>query len=194
MPYPIVHMMFFVFCVSLPGLYGFVQTALRRGVHMHNWGYLLLLLLVGGISCLLPDVPAVWNYFLHGNLDHCMVGSVPTHSLVFGSVAFCSAFVAGLLAYRHRNRALSLGIFAEAAFLSHLLLDDVAEGGLTYLYPFYNKPLSLFSYVNVKFSSVDFLYYNLAGIVSVFFIFCVLLMALMALDYLGFGCRYEPME
>lgn len=194
MPYPIVHMMFFIFCISLPGLYGFVQTTMGNGVFRKDWWHLLLLLCIGGFFSLLPDIPAVWNYFLYGNLDHGMAGPVPTHSLVFGIVAFCSAFFLGLLAYQQRDRALALGMYAEAAFLSHLLLDDIAEGGLTYLYPFYNEPMSVFSYVNVKFSYVDFQEYNIAGMVSVFFIFCVLLMALMALQYLGFGFRYEPLQ
>ncbi len=193
MPYPIVHMMFFVFCISLPGLYGFVGTVFARGVSRKDYWHLVLLLCVGSFCALLPDIPAVWNYFLHGNLDHGMAGPVPTHSLVFGIVAFCGAFVIGLLAYRHRDRALALGMYAEAAFLSHLLLDDMAEGGLTYLYPFYNKSMSVFSYLNVRFSGVDFQEYNTAGMVSFFLIFCVLLMALMAMNYLGFGFRYEPL-
>lgn len=194
MPYPVVHIMFFVFCISLPGLYGFMQSALGGGVLRRDWWHFLLLLMVGAFCSLLPDIPAVWNYFLYGNLEHGMAGPVPTHSLVFGVVAFCSAFIVGFLAYRHRDRALALGMFAETAFLSHLLLDDIAEGGLTYLYPFYNEPMSVFSYVNVEFSGVNFLYYNLAGIVSVFFIFCVLLMSLMALHYLDFGFRYQPFQ
>ena len=194
MPYPVVHMMFFVLCISLPGLFSFAQTALSSGVYRRDWWNLLLLLSIGAFFSLLPDIPAVWNYFLFGNLDHGMAGPVPTHSLVFGIVAFCSAFVLGLLAYRQRDRALALGMYAEAAFLSHLLLDDIAEGGLSYLYPFYDKPMSMFSYVNVKYSGIDFQGYNTAGIVSVFFIFCVLLMALMALNYLGFGFKYEPLR
>jgi inner membrane protein len=48
--------------------------------------------------------------------------------------------------------------------------------------------------VNVKFSDVDFFYYNFACFVSVFFIFCVMFMALLALKDLGFGFRYEPVE
>lgn len=191
MPYPIVHMMFFVLCISLPGLYGFAQTALGSGVFRRDYWHLILLLCVGSFFSLLPDIPAVWNYFFYGNLEHSMAGPVPTHSLVFGIVAFCGAFILGLLAYRHCDRALALGMFAEAAFLSHLLLDDIAEGGLTYLYPFYDKSMSLFSYVNVRYSGVDFQEYNMAGMVSVFFIFCVLLMSLMAMNYLGFGFRYE---
>lgn len=194
MPYPVVHMMFFVFCISLPGVYGFVQTALGNRVCRWDWWHLVLLLCIGGFFSLLPDIPAVWNYFLYGNLDHGMAGPVPTHSLVFGIVAFSGAFILGLLAYRHRDKALALGMYAEAAFLSHLLLDDIAEGGLTYLYPFYNEPMSVFSYVNVKFSYVDFQEYNMAGMVSVFFIFCVLLMALIAMNYLGFGFRYESIR
>lgn len=191
MPYPVVHIMFFVFCIFLPGLYGFMQSALGGGVSRRDWWHFLLLLMVGAFCSLLPDIPAVWNYFLYDNLEHGMAGPIPTHSLVFGTVAFCGAFIVGLLAYRHRDRALALGMFAETAFLSHLLLDDIAEGGLTYLYPLHNEPMSLFSYVNVEFSGVNFLYYNLAGIVSVFFIFCVLLMSLMSLHYLGFGFRYH---
>jgi inner membrane protein len=186
--------MFFVFCISLPGLYGFLQSAQEGRLKSKDWYHLMLLILAGAFCSLLPDIPAVWNYFLYGNLKHAMAGPVPTHSLVFGSVAFCVASVAGLLAYKERDKALGLGMFSETAFLSHLLLDDIAEGGLTYLYPFYNEPVSVFAYVNVRFSRVDFLYYNLAGIVSVFFIFCVLFMALMALNYLGFGFGYEPLE
>ena len=83
-------------------------------------------------------------------------------------------------------------MFAEAAFLSHLLLDDIAEGGLSYLYPLHNEPLSVFSYMDVGFSDVNSLYYNLAGMVSVFFMFCVLLISLMSLHYLGFDFRYQP--
>jgi inner membrane protein len=123
-----------------------------------------------------------------------MVGSVPTHSLFFGFVAFTFAFMLGYIAYRNVSKALSVGIFAEAAFLSHLLLDDIAEGGLTYLYPVYNEPMSIFAFMNVKFSGVDFFYYNFACFVSVFFIFCVMFMALLALKNLGFGFRYEPVE
>ncbi|WP_298684533.1 metal-dependent hydrolase [uncultured Methanomethylovorans sp.] len=171
-----------------------MQSALGGGVSRRDWWHFLLLLMVGAFCSLLPDIPAVWNYFLYDNLEHGMAGPIPTHSLVFGTVAFCGAFIVGLLAYRHRDRALALGMFAETAFLSHLLLDDIAEGGLTYLYPLHNEPLSLFSYVNVEFSGVNFLYYNLAGIVSVFFIFCVLLMSLMSLHYLGFGFRYHPLQ
>jgi len=194
MPYPIVHILFFVFCIFLPGLYGFVQSFLRGEVSRRDSWHFFVLLSVGAFCSLLPDIPAVWNYFLYGNLNHCMAGPVPTHSLVFGIVAFCGAFIVGLLVYRHRDKALALGMFAETAFLSHLLLDDIAEGGLTYLYPLHNEPMSVFSYVNVEFSGVNFLYYNLAGIVSVFFIFCVLLMSLMSLHYLGFGFRYHSYQ
>ena len=194
MPYPIVHLLFFVFCLFLVGIYGFLQTALRDGVHRRDWWHLLLLLVVGGFCSLLPDIPAVWNYLLHGNLEHTNAGPIPTHSLLFSSLAFFGAVFVGRLVYRHRNKALALGMFAEATSLSHLLLDDVAHGSITYFYPFYNKPLSLFFYVNVDLSDVNFLYYNLAGIAVVFSIFSVMFMTLVSLNYLGFGFNYKPLK
>lgn len=123
-----------------------------------------------------------------------MIGSMPTHSMFFGIMAFLLALMAGYVVYRNISRATSIGIFAEAAFLSHLLLDDIADGGLTYLYPVYNEPLSIFIFMNVNLAPVDFFYYNFACFVSVFFIFCVMFMALLALKDLGFGFRYESME
>ena len=50
-----------------------------------------------------------------------------------------AAVFIGYIVYRDIDRAAFLGVFAEAAFLSHLLLDDIAEGGLTYLFPLYNE-------------------------------------------------------
>lgn len=194
MPYPVFHLMFFVFCISLVGVFAVFSSSFKREISLKDTGHIGVLLLVGSIGSLFPDVPAVWNYFLYGTLSHTMVGSMPTHSLLFGVVAFVLAASFGYLVYRNISRACSIGVFAEAAFLSHLLLDDVADGGLTYLYPFYNEPLSIFVFMNVNLSDVDFFYYNFACFVSVFFIFCVMLMALLALKDLGFGFRYEPME
>ncbi len=194
MPYPAVHLMFFIFCISLVGVFAVVSSGSRREVGLKDLKHFLLLFFVGGIGSLFPDVPAVWNYILYGNLGHTMAGPVPTHSLFFGIVAFLLAFTVGFLIYRNLSQASSIGIFAEAAFLSHLLLDDIADGGLTYLYPVYNEPLSIFVFMNVSLSGVDFFYYNFACFLSVFFIFCVMFMALLALKDLGFGFRYEPLE
>jgi inner membrane protein len=194
MPYPIFHLMFFVFCISLVGVFAVLTSSFRREISLRDTGHLGMLFIVGSIGSLFPDVPAVWNYFLHGNLKHTMIGPVPTHSLFFGIMAFALAALFGYLIYRNISKATSIGIFAEAAFLSHLLLDDVADGGLTYLYPLCNEPLSIFVFMNVNLSDVSFFYYNFACFVSVFFIFCVMLMALLALKDLGFGFRYEPVE
>lgn len=194
MPYPVFHLMFFVFCISLVGVFAVFSSSIKREISLKDSRDIGVLLIVGGIGSLFPDVPAVWNYFLYGNLRHTMIGSMPTHSLLFGIVAFILAAAFGYLIYRNISRASSIGVFAEAAFLSHLLLDDVADGGLTYLYPLYNEPLSIFVFMNVKLSDVNFFYYNFACFVSVFFIFCVMFMALLALKDLGFGFRYEPME
>lgn len=194
MPYPAVHLMFFIFCISLVGVFAVVSSGFKREIGLRDMKHFFLLFVVGSIGSVFPDVPAVWNYVLHGNLQHTMIGPVPTHSLFFGIVAFLLASAAGYLIYRNVTRASSIGIFAEAAFLSHLLLDDIADGGLTYLYPVYNEPLSIFSFMNVRLAPVDFFYYNFACFLSVFFIFCVMFMALLALKDLGFGFRYEPLD
>lgn len=194
MPYPAVHLMFFIFCISLVGVFAIVSSGFRREVGLKDLKHFMLLFFVGGVGSLFTDVPAVWNYIMYGTLEHTMIRSVPTHSLFFGIVAFLLAFAAGILIYRSLSKASSIGIFAEAAFLSHLLLDDIADGGLTYLYPVYNEPLSIFVFMNVNLAPVDFFYYNFACFLSVFFIFCVMFMALQALKDLGFGFRYEPLE
>lgn len=194
MPYPVVHLMFFVFCLSSPALYGFAKTARLEGVHWTDWWYLMLLLAIGGFCSLLPDIPAVWNNLLYGTMEHTMAGPVPTHSLLFCSLAFIGVAFLGQLLYRNRDKAIALGTFAEAAALSHLLLDDVADGAITYFYPFYNESMNLFSYVDVDLADVNFMYYNLAGIVIVVFISCVMLMTLVSLNYLGFGIQYRPFK
>ncbi|SFM56464.1 metal-dependent hydrolase [Methanolobus profundi] len=194
MPYPAVHLTFFIFCISLVGIFAIAGSGFRREMGLKDAKHLGLLFVVGSIGSVFPDVPAVWNYLLHGNLRHTTIGTMPTHSLFFGLVAFVLALFLGYIIYRNISRATSLGIFAEAAFLSHLLLDDIADGGLTYLYPVYNEPLSIFVFMNVNLSGVDFFYYNFACFLSVFFIFAVMFMALLALKDLGFGFRYEPIE
>ncbi len=194
MPYPAFHLSFFIFCISLVGVFAIAGSGFRREIGFKDVKHLSLLLFVGSIGSVFPDVPAVWNYLLYGNLQHTSIGPVPTHSLFFGLVAFILALTLGHMIYRNISKASSLGIFAEAAFLSHLLLDDIADGGLTYLYPVYNEPLSIFAFMNVRLSGVDFFHYNFACFVSVFFIFCVMFMALLALKDLGFGFRYEPLE
>jgi len=194
MPYPVFHLMFFVFCISLAGVFAVFSSSFKKEISPRDIRHISILLTVGSIGSLFPDVPAVWNYVLYGNLQHTMIGSIPTHSLLFGVLAFVLAAMLGYFIYRNISRATSIGIFAEAAFLSHLLLDDVADGGLTYLYPLYKEPLSIFVFMNVNITDVNFFYYNFACFVSVFFIFCVMLMALLALKDLGFGFRYEPVE
>lgn len=193
MPYPIVHLMFFVLCLSSSALYGFANTARSEGVHWTDWWHLILLLILGGFFSLLPDIPAVWNYLLYGTLSHTMAGPVPTHSLVFCSLAFFSAAFIGQLLYRHRGKAVALGVFAWAAALSHLFLDDVAGGAITYFYPLDSRSMNLFSYVDVDLAEVNFMYYNLAGIITVLFISYILLMTIWSLNYLGFGYRYQPL-
>ena len=194
MPYPAFHLSFFIFCISLVGIFAIASTGFKGEMSFKDVKHLGILFVIGSAGSVFPDVPAVWNYFLYGNLDHTMIGSMPTHSLFFGIVAFVFVVILGYLLSRDIHKTISMGMFFEAAFLSHLLLDDIADGGLTYLYPLHNEALSIFVSMNVNLSGLDFFYYNFACFVSVFFIFCVMFMALLALKDLGFGFRYEPMK
>lgn len=181
MPYPPVHLTLFVLLLFPVALYGFAQAFRQGRVQRRDWLYLLLLLAIGGFFSLFPDISAVWNLIKYGTLGgHCMIGSFPTHSLLFSSIAFVGGTLAGLLMYKQKNKALALGLFAEASTLFHLLLDDLDDGIITYLYPVYNEPFSLFSGFTV-----------IAGVI---FSVLVLLMAFMSLKYLGFGFRYEPFK
>ena len=194
MPYPFAHFMFFMYCFSAVAVYTTIRSNLHHTLTLKDNLHILLLILVGGFNSLMPDIPAVYNYFVNGNLNHVMLGEIPTHSLFFSYFAFMAAVIIGYIVYRDIDRAAFLGVFAEAAFLSHLLLDDIAEGGLTYLFPLYNETISVFSFVDVKFASVDFLYYNVACFVAIFFISCVMIMAIFALNKLGFEFEYRSLE
>lgn len=191
MPYPIVHVLFFIFCVSLPGLYGFFNSIMKEKIFLHDWEDLLFLLTISGIGSLLPDIPFVWNFLIYGNSYHISVFGIPTHSLLFSISAIIIGIFAGFFMYKNINKAYYTSMLTLSAFFSHLLLDDVARGEITYLYPLYNVPMSIFSYVNVEFSNVNILYYTIAGIIAIFFLFFILLMNLIAFNGLGFVFEYK---
>jgi hypothetical protein len=97
----------------------------------------------------------------------------------------------GYAAYREFNKAVYMAIFAGSAFLTHLLLDDIAEGGCTYLYPLYNKPISVFSIMDTGFAEAGLFKYLIVSFLSVFCVFIVILMALFALSRFGFEFSYK---
>lgn len=84
-----------------------------------------------------------------------------------------------------------LGLFAEAAFASHLLLDDISEGGCEYLYPLYEKKISVFSMMDVGFRGTGIFDYLMTSFVSVFFVCSIIMMALFALNKYGFELNYK---
>lgn len=195
MPYPPAHLTLFVFLLFPAALYGFAKAFRQGKVQRSDWRYFLALLAIGGFFSLFPDISAVFNLLLYGARgDHCTIGSLPTHSLLFSSIAFVGGTLAGAVIYKQRNKALAVGVFAEATTLFHLLLDDLDDGIITYLYPIYNEPFSLFSFLNASPADVGLLYYGFTVLVGVFFFVLVLLMAFMSLRYLGFWVRYETLE
>ncbi|MDQ1276374.1 MAG: hypothetical protein QG610_1951 [Euryarchaeota archaeon] len=192
MPYPVVHVLFFLFCVGAAAVYAIIKALSRRDLSLKNSTELLLIIYVGGMCTLLPDLPAVYNLFANGTLDHCSVGPVPTHSILFSSTAVLFGTAGGYALYRKVNKAVYMAIFAESAFLTHLLLDDIAEGGCAYLYPLYNGRISLFSIMDTGFAEAGSLFnYLIISFVSVFCVFIVIMMALFALNKLGFEFSYR---
>jgi membrane-bound metal-dependent hydrolase YbcI (DUF457 family) len=187
MPYPIVHVLFFLFCVGAAAVFAITKTLFRRELSSRNSIQLLLIAYIGGMCTLFPDLPAVYNLFSNGTLEHISIGSVPTHSLLFSSTAIIFGAVIEYALYRKANKAVYMAIFAESAFLTHLLLDDITEGGCPYLYPLYDGKISVFSIMDTGFAEAGSLFHYLTvSIVPVFCIFSVIMMALFALYKLGF--------
>jgi len=133
----------------------------------------------------------VHSLLVNGNMEHCWAGPIPTHSLLFSLPAVLLGIVTGYVIYREPRKAIHLGLFAEAAFASHLLLDDISEGGCEYLYPLYEKDISVFSMLDVSFMRTGLLDYLMTSFVSVFLIFSVIMMALFALSEYGFELKYR---
>ncbi|KKG18705.1 hypothetical protein EO98_06615 [Methanosarcina sp. 2.H.T.1A.6] len=191
MPYPVVHVLFFLFCIGAVAIYAITKALSRGELSFRDSRKLLLLMFVGGLCTMFPDLIVVYNLLINGTLQHCWVGPIPTHSLLFSSTAILFGGIVGYAAYRELNKAVYMAIFAESAFLTHLLLDDITEAYCPYLYPLYNKPTSVFLLMNAEFTGAGLFYYLTASFVSVFFIFMVILMALFALSRFGFEFSYR---
>ncbi|WP_440956438.1 metal-dependent hydrolase [Methanosarcina sp. Mfa9] len=191
MPYPVAHVLFFVFCICAVAVYVTVGELFRKELSLRGIKQILLLLFVGGLCSLFPDSIVVYNFLINGTLEHCWIGPIPTHSLLFSFSAILSGAFIGYVVYRNFGKAVYMSLFAEAAFLSHLLLDDIDEGGVVYFYPIYNQPISVFSYMGVGFLEVNLVHYLIASFVSVFFIYTIIMMALFALNRFGFEFRFR---
>jgi hypothetical protein len=184
MPYPVVHVLFFVFCISAAVVYAAVKSFLHRELSLRDSIPILSLLLVGSLFALFPDIPAVSSFLINGNLKHAVIGSVPTHSFLFGSSAILLGTLIGYIAYREFGRAIYLGLYSEAAFLSHLLLDDATERGVYYFYPIYKGRISIFSLMDAGFMENGLFMFLTKSFVSIFFISLIIMMALFALNRL----------
>ncbi|HII94108.1 MAG TPA: metal-dependent hydrolase [Methanosarcina sp.] len=191
MPYPIVHVLFFVFCISAVAVFAAIRSFFRGELSLKGSTNLLFLMSVGSICALFPDIMVIHSLLVNGSMEHCWVGPIPTHSLLFSLSAVLFGIVAGYVKYRKPDRAVYLGLLAEAAFASHLLLDDISEGGCEYLYPLYKEKISLFSMMDIGFRETGVFDYLMASFVSVFFICSIIMMALFALSKYGFELNYK---
>ncbi|HET8689654.1 MAG TPA: metal-dependent hydrolase [Methanosarcina sp.] len=192
MPYPVVHVLFFVLCISAVAVYATVRSLFRGELSLKSSTNLLPLLFVGSTCSLFPDIMIVHSLLVNGTIEHCWAGPIPTHSLLFSIPAVLFGIATGYVIYREPGRAMYLGLLAEAAFASHLLLDDISESGCAYLYPLYEKDISVFSMMDVSFRGTGLFHYLTASFVSVFFICSVIMMALFVLSKYGFELGYKP--
>ena len=191
MPYPVVHVLFFVFCISAVAVFAAARSFFRGELSLKGSTNLIFLLFVGSICSLFPDIMIIHSLLVNGTMEHCWAGPIPTHSLLFSLLAVLFGTVAGYAKYWEPGRAMYLGLFAETAFASHLLLDDISEGGCEYLYPLYEKKISVFSMMDVGFRGTGIFDYLMASFVSVFFVCSIIMMALFALSKYGFELSYK---
>lgn len=191
MPYPVVHVLFFVLFINAVAVYAILGSISRKKFSLDDSKQILLLLIIGSLFALFPDIMAVYNLLVNNSSEHCWIGPVPTHSFLFSSFALLCGTLTGLIAYRKFSKAIYLGLFAEAASLSHLLLDDAFEKGCEYIYPIYSGKISLFSLMDVGFHGNGLFNYLLKSFLSVFFFSLIMMIALFALSRLGFEFKYR---
>lgn len=172
-------------------MYATTRPIFHRDATFAGSKHLLLLLMVGSICTLLPDAVIVHSLLVNGTFEHCMIGSIPTHSLLFSSSSILLGTFVGYIAYRKVSKTIYLGLFGEAAFSSHLLLDDACGASCTYFYPIYNERISIFPFINVGFQEIGIVNYIVTSFVSVSFICLLIMMTLYSLHQFGFEFKYE---
>ena len=194
MPYPVVHILFFVFCISAVAVYATVRSIFHREASFKGSMSLLLLLFVGSLCALFPDIMVVYNVLVNGTVEYCHIGSFPTHSLLFGFSAILFGTLTGYMAYREVGKAIYMGLFGEAAFFSHLLLDDACGANCYYFYPIYSERMSLFPLMNISFLKTGPLQYLITSFVSISFVCFFIMIALFSLNKFGFEFKYKFKE
>lgn len=191
MPYPVVHILFFVFCINAIAVYTAVRSTFHKKISFWGSMRLLLLLIVGSLCALFPDIPIVYNLLVNGTMEHDWIGMVPTHSLLFSFLAILFGTLTGYAAYREVGKAIYLGLFGEAAFISHLLLDDACGAGCIYFYPIYNRTVSMFSMMTISFQETGLLRYLIISFISISLVCFVIMISMFSFNQFGFESKYR---
>jgi hypothetical protein len=194
MPYPIVHVLFFVFCVSAVAVYAIVKSIFCREKPFRGSMYLLLPLLIGSLCSVFPDIMVVYNLLINGTIQYCWIGFVPTHSILFSFSAILLVTFTGYVAHRKISKAMYLGLFGGAAFFSHLLLDDACGANCYYLYPVYKEKFSIFPYLNISLLETEPLHYLIISFVSVSLVCLLIMIVLFSLEQFGFEFKHKLKE
>ncbi|WP_406657752.1 metal-dependent hydrolase [Methanolobus sp. ZRKC2] len=146
MPYPPTHLLFFGLSVLVAVIILIATLSFEGNLRFRDKGFLAVLLIAGGIAALFPDVSAVWNFILNGNLRHNMIGPLPSHSILFGLITVVLASTLCYFIYLDRIKTASLGLMVGIMFFFHLVLDDFAGGNIPYLYPLSDSSFSIFDF------------------------------------------------
>jgi hypothetical protein len=194
MPYPHIHILFFLIVFEGALIYTAIRAKLRGELSRKENMDILFITAVASLSALLPDIPFLYSYILYESSAHLALGPIYTHSIIFGLTAVAFGFLAGYIHYKNCSKAVYLAILSLAAFLSHLLLDDMSYGSVQYLYPVYNKPISLFSYANVALTRTNLLLYNLAWLLIVLIFLTIMILSLYSLSKLGFEFKFQSIS
>lgn len=188
MPYPIAHTAIFIIFFFSVAIYNFIIAYKNERVTKKDVLFLIILFGIGGFFSLFPDVSAVINTLLYGSRgDHCSLGPIPTHSIAFASIALLVGTPIGYIMYKNLNSAISVGLFAESCSLFHLLIDDIDNGVISYLYPIYDASFSLFPLITKK-VELNLIDYGITFIGIICIIFCIILSAI-SLNKLKFGSK-----
>ena len=195
MPLPFTHIMFFFYT------FGALVTYIAVSAKIHGYKstyeeniHMFAIISVGGICSIMPDFDAVYNLFTIGRFTHGDLMPI-SHNLLASYFAFAFATIVGYIVYHNIDKAAHLGVFGTAAFISHLLLDDIVRPtGNFYLYPLYNEPIRMFASLGIARASGSIVAYMAAGVGTTFFILGIMVLTLFSLKRLGFRFEYREDE
>jgi hypothetical protein len=116
MPYPVAHLLFFIFCINAIAVCAAVRSIFHRELSFTSSMRLMLLLLVGSLCSLFLEMPIVYNLLVNCTMGHSWIGTVPTHSLLFSFLQSCSEYLQDILRIGRKVRQYIWAFLAKLHF------------------------------------------------------------------------------